>query len=200
MHIKDTFVPTSRLEAFSDGVIAIIITVMVFDLKVAEGMAGQPAWQQLRPVLPKFATYTCSFVVLAVMWVNHHQLFHRIRHADRSLLWLNTHLLFWMSFVPFATNFLGANPTLDWACFAYGIIFLLSSASFALLRNYAAKHLIHPQMHAERKAAARYKNQLAMLVYLCAALAAFASVYLSYVLFLVVPAMYFIPEKIEGAK
>ncbi len=190
-------IPTNRIEAFSDGVIAIIITVMVFDLKLQEIPTDKTVWGELIKLTPKFISYAISFLMLSIMWVNHHQLFHQIKHTDRKLLWYSIHLLFWMSAVPFGTNFIGANPLLWQASFFYGIIFLMSALSFTLLRNYVLKNdLLHENISKEAHIKIRNKNRMALGIYLLASVVSMISVYISFALFLVVPAMYFIPEKI----
>jgi uncharacterized membrane protein len=190
-------IPTSRIEAFSDGVIAIIITVMVFDLKLQEIPTDKTVWSELLKLTPKFISYTISFLMLAIMWVNHHQLFHQIKHTDRKLLWYSIHLLFWMSIIPFGTNFIGANPMLWQASLFYGIIFFMSALSFTMLRNYVLKKdLLHDSINKQAHIKIRNKNRIALSIYLLAAFMSIVSVYISFVLFLVVPAMYFIPEKI----
>src|SRR5690348_3364396 len=102
---------TGRIETFSDSVIAIIITIMVLNLKIPEGAVGRGLWQGLLiPLSPILISYAVSFVVVGVMWVNHHQLMPTAPVATRPLMWWNNNLLFWMSLVPFVTGFLGANP------------------------------------------------------------------------------------------
>lgn len=195
---KQNIIPTSRIEAFSDGVMAIMITLMIFDLKLQSLPDDKTVWKELALVAPKFVSYGISFLMISIMWVNHHQLFHQIRQADRKLLWYSIHLLFWMSLIPFGTNFIGANPALWQASFLYGIIFFMSALSFTLLRNYVIrKDLLHDYIHKEAAASVSNKNRVALLLYLLASLVSLISVYLSFVLFLIVPAMYFIPEKIS---
>lgn len=190
-------ISTSRIEAFSDGVIAIIITVMVFDLKITEAIDENNFWKTIVTMLPKFLSYFLSFLVVAILWVNHHQLFHQIKHSDRSLLWYNLHLLFWMSLIPFATSLIGTNPFLWHATAFYSLIFLFNSWAFALLRKYVnRKELLHESISLEAQRKILRKNRLAQVIYLGAALFSPISIYLSFVLLLLVPAMYFIPEKI----
>lgn len=195
---KTPIISTNRVEAFSDGVIAIIITIMVFDLKFQNVPTAANLRAEAGVLLPKMLSYALSFLVLAIMWVNHHQLFHQIRQTDRPLLWLNIHLLFWMSLIPFVTSFIGASPLLPQASAAYGLVFFFCATSFALLRNYAAgkANLVHETISTQRMRRAQQKNLLGVSLYLLAALAAFLSVYISFVCFLIVPVMYFIPEKI----
>ena len=96
---------TSRLEAFSDGVIAIIVTIMVLELRAP----SQPTWAAVLKIAPIFLSYGLSFLVVAIMWVNHHHLIHAVRDVTGRLLWSNLNLLFWMSLVPFVSDFLGKN-------------------------------------------------------------------------------------------
>ncbi|RIW15641.1 DUF1211 domain-containing protein [Algoriphagus lacus] len=190
-------ITTSRIEAFSDGVIAIIITVMVFDLKITEAISEDDFWKAIVNLLPKLLSYVVSFLVLAILWVNHHQLFHQIKHSDGALLWYNLHLLFWMSLIPFATSLIGANPGLWHATAFYSLIFLFNSWAFALLRKYVnRKELLHESISLEAQRKILRKNRLALGMYLGAALLSPISIYPSFVLLLLVPAMYFIPEKI----
>jgi uncharacterized membrane protein len=190
-------IPTTRIEALSDGVIAIIITVMVFDLKLQEIPTEVNIWPALGHLLPKIISYVLSFLMLAIMWVNHHQLFHQIGHATRGLLWYNIHLLFWMSLVPFVTNFIGANPMLWQSSFFYGIIFFMNAFSFTMLRDHVVTQgLLHEAIDKRAHDTIRHKNRLALLLYAFAAVTSMASVYISFVLFLTVPAMYLVPERI----
>jgi uncharacterized membrane protein len=190
-------VPTNRIEAFSDGVIAIIITIMVFDLKLPEGNEHISMWMALRPLLPKLLSYTLSFLVLAIMWVNHHQIFHQVHQTDRSLLWHNIHLLFWMSLIPFATNTIGNRPLQPESTLLYGIVFFMCAYSFTLLRSYLLKTgLLHQTISKVAQQKIIRKNRLAFSIYLSAAILGYVSVYISFLLFLVVPAMYFMPEAI----
>jgi uncharacterized membrane protein len=190
-------VPTSRIEAFSDGVIAIIITIMVFDLKLPELASASDLLPALKALLPKILSYALSFLVLGIMWANHHQMFHQISRSDRNLLWYNMLLLFWMSLIPFATNFLGANPMMWQASLAYALVFFLCALSFTLLRDYVVKtDLLHLTISRAAQRRILRKNRLAMAIYATAAVVSLLSVYISFILFLVVPAMYFIPEKI----
>lgn len=196
MHSAHT-IPTSRIEAFSDGIIAIIITVMVFDLKLQEIPTDKTVWNELAQLLPKFISYVVSFLMLAIMWINHHQLFHQIKHTDRQLLWLSIHLLFWMSLIPFGTNFVGVNYKLYQASFFYGVIFLMCAWSFTLLREYVIrKDLLYEHISKQAHWKIRNKNRLAMAIYGTAVVLSLVSVYFSFALFLVVPGMYFIPERI----
>jgi uncharacterized membrane protein len=191
-------VSTSRLEAFSDGVIAIIITIMVFDLKLNEVATADILREELYKLLPKSGAYVLSFLMIAIMWVNHHQLLHQIKSTDRSLLWLNMHLLFWISLLPFCSNFLGANPYLPIATMFYSIVLFMVALSFTWIRSYAVRHqLIIESVKQKSHSKAVRKNALALILYAASAMLGFVSVYISFFILLLVPAMYFIPEKIE---
>src|SRR5258708_1579036 len=121
---------TSRLEAFSDGVIAIIVTIMVLELRAP----SQPTWPALLKVAAIFLSYGLSFLVVAIMWVNHHHLIHAVHEVAARLLWSNLNLLFWMSLVPFVTDYLGKNYHEPLAVALYGLDLVLCSSAFYLLR------------------------------------------------------------------
>src|ERR1700694_1784453 len=110
-----------RLEAFSDGVIAILITIMVLELKIPHGSN----WSALQPVLPVFLVYALSFVFLAIYWNNHHHMFHLVERVNGGILWANMHLLFWLSLVPFVTGWMGENHFAPVPTAAYGVVMLL---------------------------------------------------------------------------
>src|SRR5262245_56570630 len=128
---------TERIAAFSDGVIAIIITIMVLELKLPEGAAGGDVWRSfLAPLGPKVAIYALSFVIVGTLWVNHHQLLAVVRRPTLQLMWMNLLLLFFLSLIPLAAGFLGEHPQSARAVSFYALIMTLSSAVFGLLRYY----------------------------------------------------------------
>ncbi|MGE5640285.1 MAG: TMEM175 family protein [Clostridia bacterium] len=118
-----------RLEAFSDGVLAVIITIMVLEMKVPHD-AGLPA---LAPVLPVFLTYVLSFVYVGIYWSNHHHMFHAVHHVNGPVLWANLHLLFWLSLVPFVTGWMGENHFERLPVLAYGVVLLCSALAYTIL-------------------------------------------------------------------
>ncbi|MDB4882318.1 MAG: hypothetical protein JWL95_1084 [Gemmatimonadetes bacterium] len=131
---------TGRLEAFSDGVIAIIITIMVLELRVPHGTT----FNSLEPLLPVFLCYVLSFVNLGIYWNNHHHMLHVTRAVDGSVLWANLHLLFWLSLVPFVTGWMGENHFAPVPTAAYGVVLLMASiAYFILVRAILAREGRH---------------------------------------------------------
>ncbi len=121
----------NRLEAFSDGVLAIIITIMVLELKVPHG----DSLLALKPILPVFLGYVLSFIYVAIYWNNHHHLMHTVDHVSASILWANMHLLFWLSLVPFATAWMGESHFTSIATALYGFILLMAGFAFWVLQR-----------------------------------------------------------------
>jgi uncharacterized membrane protein len=121
----------NRLEAFSDGVLAIIITIMVLELKVPHG----DSLLALQPILPVFLGYVLSFIYVAIYWNNHHHLMHTVEHVSASILWANMHLLFWLSLVPFATAWMGENHFSSMPTALYGFILLMAGFAYWLLQH-----------------------------------------------------------------
>src|ERR1041385_2924679 len=126
-----------RMEAFSDGVIAIIITIMVLELKVPHGVS----LDSLFPLLPVFLSYTLSFVFLGIYWNNHHHLLQAVKHVNGTILWANLHLLFWLSLVPFVTRWMGEHHFAVGPVALYGVVLLCAAvAYFILVRTLVAHH------------------------------------------------------------
>jgi len=186
---------TSRMEAFSDGVIAIIVTIMVLELRAP----SQPTLAALWKVAPIFISYGLSFLVVAIMWVNHHHLIHAVRGVSARLLWSNLYLLFWMSLVPFVTDYLGKNYHEPLAVALYGLDLLLCSSAFFLLRIILVQQDRHDSALADYHASIQRKNAFSAALYLLSAPLAYVSIYASFFIFAVIPAMYFLPEKKLGA-
>ena len=182
---------TGRLEAFSDGVIAIIVTIMVLELRAP----SQPTLAALWKVAPVFVSYALSFLVVAIMWVNHHHLIHAVHQVTARLLWSNLYLLFWMSLVPFVTDYLGKNYRQPMAVALYGLDLTLCSSAFYFLRAELARQHSHDSEMSEYHRGMQRKNALSLLLYLSSAVLAYVSVYLSFFVFILIPAMYFLPEK-----
>ena len=153
---------TNRLEAFSDGVIAIIVTIMVLDLRAP----SEPTLPALWKVAPVFISYALSFLVVAIMWVNHHHLIHAVHGVTTRLLWSNIYLLFWMSLVPFVTDYLGKNYREPLAVALYGLDLVLCSSAFYLLRTVLTKQYSDNSGLAEYHAGIQRKNAFSAALYL----------------------------------
>jgi uncharacterized membrane protein len=182
---------TSRLEAFSDGVIAVVVTIMVLEMHAPT----KPTLQELLKVAPVFLSYALSFLVVAIMWVNHHHMIHVVRQVTARLLWSNLNLLFWMSLVPFVTDFMGKNYREPLAVALYGLDLFLCSCSFYVLRMELARQEQANSEMAEYHAAIQRKNALSAALYFSSAPLAYVSIYASFFIFALIPAMYFLPEK-----
>ncbi len=182
---------TSRLEAFSDGVIAIIVTIMVLQLT----HPGSPTLASLLRQSPIFLSYALSFLVVAIMWVNHHHLIHAVREVNARLLWSNLNLLFWMSLIPFVTDFLGRNPRVPFPVSLYGYAMAMCGIAFWLLRiELVRQHRYDPEM-SEYHSRIQMKNLYSAFLYLTAGALAHVSIYISYFVYVLIPALYFLPEK-----
>jgi|SRR5271156_533971 len=182
---------TSRLEAFSDGVIAIIITIMVLELRAP----AEPTVADLLKITPEFLTYALSFLVIAIIWVNHHPLMHAAQVPTGRLLWSNFYLLFWMSFVPFVTEFLGRDYREPLAVALYGLDLFLCATGFYFLRAELIRQSRGDMALVQYHKGIQRKNAFAAVLYLISVPLAFATIYASFCIFLLLPAMYFLPER-----
>jgi len=179
-----------RLEAFSDGVIAVIITIMVLELKVPHGIE----MEVLAPLLPVLLSYVLSFVFVAIYWNNHHHLLHAVHHVTGATLWANMHLLFWLSLVPFATGWMDENDFAPLTVAAYGVVLLFAGiAYFILTRVLLASH---PQDSLLARALGRdFKGKISVIVYLAAIPLAYAHVGLSLALYVAVALLWLVPDR-----
>jgi len=167
---------TTRIEAFSDGVIAILITIMVLELKAPH----DPTPASLAGMWPTFFAYVLSFIIIAIYWVNHHHLIHLVTTVDSVILWANINLLFWISLIPWVTVYLGDNHALPFPVALYAAVSVAGAISFYLLRL--------------NKKMAR-KNLIAILIYIAAIVAAFIYTPLALVMIALPAMMYFLPER-----
>jgi uncharacterized membrane protein len=182
---------TNRIEAFSDGVIAVIITIMVLELKVPR----DTTLTSLLSLAPQFLAYLFSFLVVAIMWVNHHHLLHAARRADSPLLWSNNNLLFWMSLVPFVTAYVGNNYRDPRAVALYGAVLFMCSLAFTFLRSaILCHHRDRPEVFSYHRRVQR-KNVFSAVLYASSIPLAFIDVRISYVIFVCVALSYFLPER-----
>ena len=187
---------TNRLEAFSDGVIAIIITIMVLELRAP----AQPTFAALTKVAPVFLSYALSFLVAAIMWTNHHHLIHAVHAVTARLLWSNLYLLFWMSLIPFVTDYVGKNYHEPMAVALYGLDLCLCASGFYLLRTELIRQSRHDTAMVEYHERIQRKNAFSGALYLSSVPLAYVSIYASFFIFALIPATYFLPEKrLEGA-
>lgn len=179
-----------RLEAFSDGVIAIIITIMVLELKAPH----QPELSALGELIPDFLSYVLSFVFVGIYWNNHHHLLQAVRHVSGSILWANLHLLFWLSLIPFVTRWMGSTNFADWPVAAYGVVMLLSGLAYFILTRVLIAH--HGKESTLAIAVGRdRKGLLSLLLYGVAIPIAFVSPPLACALYVVVAVMWLVPDR-----
>lgn len=193
---------TNRIEAFSDGVIAIILTIMVLELRVpelAKTFSSTDFWQEMEHFWPKLLTYAMSFVIVGIFWVNHHGFFHALQKSDGKLLWYNNFLLFWMSLIPFGTAFLGEHPLSPEAAMIFGGILTMAGLSFPLMGSYAMfrSDLMHDDISMEARRANMRRSWPGGVLYLLSVLLAPVSVWISWAIFFIVPLYYFLPRQVE---
>ncbi len=183
-----------RLEAFSDGVIAIIITVMVLELKVPHGAD----WMALRALTPVFLSYVLSFVFLGIYWNNHHHLLQAARQVNGRILWANLHLLFWLSLTPFVTGWMGENHFAAWPVAVYGAVMLLAGVAYfilarALIAHHGKDSLLAAALGSD------FKGKASLVLYGAAIPLAFVNRWLACGVYVLVAVMWFIPDRrIEG--
>ena len=178
------------MEAFSDGVLAIIITIMVLEFKVPEGHD----WHALTDLGPKILSYIFSFVYIGIYWNNHHHLLHLVRTMNGRLMWLNLLLLFWLSLVPFTTAWMGESHFAATPTALYGTILLLAGFSYWLLqRGIFSQHARDSSFAQE--VGNDWKGKISPLIYLIAALTAYASPWISGFFFVLVAVIWFVPDK-----
>ena len=179
-----------RLEAFSDGVIAIVITIMVLELSAPHG--AEP--RALRPLFPTFASYVLSFLYVGIYWNNHHHLFQAVRRVDGRVLWANLHLLFWLSLFPFVTAWMGENHFATWPVALYGtVLFAAGCAYYLLTRALLAIHGSESTLAAAL--GADLKGKFSVVVYVVAVPLAFASPWIACGLYLLVALVWLVPDR-----
>ena len=180
---------TNRIEAFSDGVMAILITIMVLELKAPH----DPTPASLAKMWPTLFAYVLSFIIIAIYWVNHHHLIHLVSRVDSAILWANINLLFWLSLIPWVTVYLWDNHALPFPVALYAAVSTAGAISFFFLRACIARHHHEPEFDRLNKKMAR-KNLISILIYVAAIPAAFIYVPLALIMIALPAAMYFLPE------
>jgi uncharacterized membrane protein len=190
-----------RLEAFSDGVLAIIITIMVLELRAPQH-ASQ--FSDLRPLLPVFLTYLLSFVYVGIYWNNHHHMLQVTQHVTGAVLWANLHLLFWLSLVPFVTSWLGENVLAQAPAALYGFVLLMGGTAYSILQATILRVPDGNQLLAQ--AIGRdHKGKASVVFYAVAIAASFYRPWISCTIYVLVSLMWFVPDRrierlIEGPK
>jgi uncharacterized membrane protein len=179
-----------RLEAFSDGVLAIIITIMVLELKVPHGSDAE----SLLPLLPVFLSYVLSFIYVGIYWNNHHHMMHTLHQISGGVLWANLHLLFWLSLVPFVTGWMGENHFAALPCAMYGVVLLMAAiAYYVLQRSIMATQGPHSLL--ARAVGADRKGKFSPVLYLLAIVLAPFSAWLSQAIYVLVALIWLVPDK-----
>ena len=180
---------TGRMEAFSDGVIAIIITIMVLELRAPH----DTSLTGLRPLIPVFASYVMSFIYIGISWNNHHHLLHVTQHLDGRALWANLHLLFWLSLVPFVTAWMGENHFAQWPVALYGCILFLSAIAYTILVRVLlaapGNELLASALGSD------FKGKISMVIYVTGIALAFVRPWLACAIYVLVAAMWLIPDR-----
>jgi uncharacterized membrane protein len=179
----------SRVEAFSDGVVAVIITIMVLELKAPVG----EHLHDLRPVLPAFVGYILSFIYVGIYWSNHHHLMHVVRHVDGAVLWSNLHLLFWLSMVPFTTAWMGEYPLVTAPVALYGLNLLACALAWIVLER-SLLRLEGADSPLARAIKAGFKEKVSPLIYVVGVVSAFFLPALSLACYVAVAALWIIPD------
>jgi uncharacterized membrane protein len=179
-----------RVEAFSDGVIAIIITVMLLEIKIPHG----DQIISLRPIVPVFISYILSFIYLGIYWNNHHHMLHSVQHVNGKVLWANTHLLFWLSLIPLGTGWMGENNFTKWPVILYGSILLMCGVAYYILAHQLVK--LHGKDSTIGAAIGRdKKGKLSVVIYAFAIALSLMNPWIGMALYTFVAAMWIIPDK-----
>jgi uncharacterized membrane protein len=180
----------NRLEAFSDGVLAIVLTIMVLELKVPHG----DSWEALEKLVPTFFSYVLSFLYVAIYWNNHHHMMHTVTRVNGSILWANMGLLFWLSLVPFVTGWMGENHFATGPVAAYGFVLLMAGSAYYLLTWTIIRH--HGEGSVLRSAVGKdVKGKLSVVLYLSAIGLSFASRWVALAIYWVVAIMWLVPDR-----
>jgi uncharacterized membrane protein len=181
---------SNRLEAFSDGVLAIIITIMVLELKVPHG----DEWDTLKPVIPVFLSYILSFIYVGIYWNNHHHMMHTVTQVNGGVLWANLHLLFWLSLIPFVTGWMGENHFANLPVALYGFILLMAAIAYFILQRSILK--VQGKNSILAKALGKdIKGKISPVIYIVAIGIAFYNEWIAGGLYVLAALMWLIPDK-----
>lgn len=180
----------NRLEAFSDGVLAIIITIMVLELKAPHG----PELHDLKPLVPVFLSYVLSFIYVAIYWNNHHHMLHTVQEVNGAMLWANLHLLFWLSLFPFATAWIGENHVAATPTALYGCVLLMAAIAYSILQRTIIVKQGRDSLLA--KAIGRdWKGKISPVLYLAAIPFSFLNPWIGTAIYVFVAFMWLIPDR-----
>ncbi|MBB5635359.1 putative membrane protein [Pedobacter cryoconitis] len=179
-----------RMEAFSDGVFAIIITIMVLELKVPHGGDDLKA---LIPVIPVFISYILSFIYVGIYWNNHHHMLQAAKSVNGRILWANLHLLFWLSLIPFVTAWMGENHFSQWPIALYGFIMVMNAFAYSLLSNSLIKHE-GENSNLSKAIGIGSKGMISVALYLTAIALSMVNSWISFALYVLVAIIWFIPD------
>lgn len=178
-----------RMEAFSDGVLAVIITIMVLEIKSPHGTG----LNDLRPLLPVFLSYVMSFIYVGIYWNNHHHLLHATQHVTGAVLWANLHLLFWLSLTPFATDWMGENHFAPWTVALYGMILLMAAIAYTILTKSLIAHHGKDSILAA-SIGSDTKGKISVVIYVVAVLLSFRLPRIACALYALVAIMWLVPD------
>jgi uncharacterized membrane protein len=179
-----------RLEAFSDGVIAIIITIMVLELKIPHG----DNIADLKPLLPVFISYVISFVYVGIYWNNHHHMMQVVQSVNGAVLWANMHLLFWLSIIPFVTGWMGENNFTKWPIILYGVSLIMAAVAYTILQVVLIRHEGEHSLLAQATGS-DFKGRISIVIYASAIVVAFFNPCISFIMYVVVACIWFIPDR-----
>jgi len=180
----------NRLEAFSDGVLAIIITIMVLEIKVPHGSE----LADLKPVIPVFLSYVLSFIYIAIYWNNHHHMMHTVQKVTGDILWANLHLLFWLSLVPFVTGWIGENHFMPFPMALYGGVLLMAAIAYFILQRRIIKN--HGKDSLLAKAIGKdLKGKISPILYIIAIVSCLVSGWIAGAIYILVALMWLVPDK-----
>ncbi len=181
----------TRLEAFSDAVIAIILTIMVLELKIPHGAD----FAALRPLLPVFLSYVLSFIYLGIYWNNHHHMLQATRKVNGKVLWANLHLLFWLSLIPFVTGWMGENHFAPMPTAVYGVVLLCAAVSYTILQTQIVHHDKDENALLAEAVGNDFKGKLSIMLYVAAVPLAFVHQGISNALYIAVAVIWLVPDR-----
>jgi uncharacterized membrane protein len=193
---------TGRIQAFSDGVFSIVMTLLVLEIHVPYVTGPNVSVElarDLSAMMPKFFSYALSFGIVCIWWVAHHHLYDVLRKSDRGLLWFNSLFLFWLAFIPFPTAMLGDYPKERIAVICYGAVMMLAGFSFSWMRYYAffIGELTYPDVDRDLLKRAMIKSAFNPILHLSAVMLAFVSTTLAITLYVIIPMLFFVPSRLE---